>query len=99
MMAVSSARSTRYLGDPNAVGMRLRFPLPKDKGNLHVKIELGRRNLDAKPLVLLDLTARGPAMADCSDMEEWFESAHEAIVCGFTDLTSPAAHSFWGRTR
>lgn len=97
--AVRSARTLHYLPEPGGVGVRLRFPLFEKKGTVHVKIDLGKRQSDAKSVVLMDLTARGPALADWSDMKDWFNLAHEAIVCGFADLTSPNAHRLWGRTR
>jgi hypothetical protein len=46
---------------------------------------------------MLTLTARGPI-----DSERTWESGlnlgHEAIVCGFTAITSAEAHRHWART-
>ncbi|MBI3855403.1 MAG: TIGR04255 family protein [Planctomycetes bacterium] len=92
----SAARSLRFLPPPLGLAMRLRFPLPENSGVLHLKVDHGRRQHDDKEILVLEFTARGPAAPDWSDMKRWFGIAHEQIVNGFTDLTSPAAHRQWG---
>lgn len=99
MFSWKSARSTRFLPDPRSVNFISQFPMPDSKGILHVTVKHGRRVSDRKGLLVLDLTARGPGRKDWSDMGEWFSTAHEWIVRGFTDLTSPAAHKTWERQR
>jgi len=94
-----SAQTTKFLSAPQRAGMRLRFTLPESRGRLYVTINDGVRTDDKKRVLIIDLTARGPAKPDWSDMKEWFAVAHEWIVCGFTDLTSPTAHLKWGRIR
>jgi uncharacterized protein (TIGR04255 family) len=79
------------------LNINLRFPLPQDRGALHVTYKHGKKVSDKKDVLILDLTARGPAKLDGSDMEDWFDLAHEWIVRGFTDLTSALAHKRWGR--
>lgn len=95
----SSAHSTGFLPSPGGLTTELRFPLPKQRGVLHVTFKHGKRAIDKKDVLILDLTARGTAKPDGSDMEEWFALAHEWIVRGFTDLTSAAAHKRWRRTQ
>jgi len=99
VFAWKSAQSLPFLPAPRAASMRLQFALPEGKGRLHVTVNHGRPRDDGKGLLVLDLTARGPARPDWSDMEDWFAMAHEWIVRGFTDLTSPAAHRAWNRVR
>jgi uncharacterized protein (TIGR04255 family) len=94
----SRGQSLGFLPRPSSVSMRLRFPLPDNKGALHLKVDHGRRKRDDKEALVVDFTARGPAAPDWSDLEAWFATAHEHVVNGFTDLTSPAAHMHWGRT-
>lgn len=94
-----AGRSVKFLPAPRSVALRLQFPLPNSKGTIRVKIDHGRRRLDQKPILVIDLTAKGPAQKDWSDMQEWFSVAHEGIVRGFTDLTSPGAHRAWGRKK
>jgi len=52
-----------------------------------------------KEILQVDLTARGKAKPDYSDMDSWLEIAHEWIVKGFTELTTTAGHKRWERTR
>lgn len=94
-----SAPSCGFLPKPSGLTMDLRFPLPEQRGTLHVTFKHGRRASDNRDVLILDLTARGAAKPDGSDMEEWFALAHEWIVRGFTDLTSGVAHKRWRRTQ
>ena len=94
-----SAPSIGFLPKPTGLTMDLRFPLPEQRGTLHVTFKHGRRHSDNRDVLILDVTARGAAKPDGSDMEEWFALAHEWIVRGFTDLTSAVAHKRWGRTQ
>jgi uncharacterized protein (TIGR04255 family) len=79
--------------------MQFQFPLADDKGTLHLTINHGTRVPDNKDILMIDFTARGPGRSDWSDMEAWFKVAHEWIVKGFTDLTTPEAHRRWERER
>jgi uncharacterized protein (TIGR04255 family) len=92
-----SARSMGFLPNPDLLTFGLRFPLPEEKGTLKVNMGHGKRAADNADLMLLQLTAQGPARPDGSDMEAWLELAHKWIVCGFTDLTSASAHKKWER--
>lgn len=93
----TSTRSIDFLPFPSGIALVLRFPLPENNGSLHLKMELGRRNRDQKGVLVVDFTARGPALPDWSNMNSWFAMAHEWVVKGFTDLTSQEAHRHWGR--
>lgn len=88
----------RSLAEPSAVALDLRFPLPENRGTLAVSIRHGLRQLDQKEILVMELTARGPAQASEGDMDEWFRLSHESIVRGFADLTTPEAHRLWERT-
>jgi len=97
--AWKSAQSTGFLPAPQSAALRLQFALPGGKGRLHVTLNHGRRRDEGKSVLVLDLTARGPARSDLADMDDWFSTAHEWIVRGFADLTSAAAHQTWERQR
>ena len=85
-----------FLPEPGAVGWRAHYPLPNESGRLHVVLKQGIRNRDKSPIFSFELTARGaPAAADT--LEHWFEVAHEWVVRGFTDLTTPEMHKLWER--
>ncbi len=92
-------RPDLFLPDPSSLAIDLRFRLPEKRGTLQVSMKHGRRLADKMEVLILELTARGPAQSDTSDMRDWFSVAHEWIVRGFTDLTTSRAHERWGRTR
>lgn len=92
-------QSGAFLPSPESVNARIRFTLPASKGRLHVALGHGIRKKDEKRIISLELTTRGPAKPDWTDMETWFALGHEWIVRGFTDLTSEAAHAQWGREK
>jgi len=95
----TSAQSGLFLPKPSSATMRLAFSLPEAKGRLHVSIAHGLLPRGGKQILVMDLTARGPAKADWSDFKDWFSLAHEWIVRGFTDLTSNQAHDRWRRIK
>ena len=75
--------SQRFLPTVERMDSRLSFLLPNRRGRLHVRAQNGLRNVDQKPVLILELTARGFA----ESREDWFALAHEWIVRGFADLT------------
>ena len=78
----------RFLPPPVGLGGQASFSLPKDKGRLNVTLQQGARKIDKHPILVLQLTATGLGADKSMDaVWEWFEVAHEWIVCGFTDLT------------
>jgi uncharacterized protein (TIGR04255 family) len=99
MLCWRAAQSSGFLPSAKSAALKLQFSLPDSRGTLHVSIGHGQRLSDRKGVMILDLTARGPAKRDWSDMKDWFEMAHEWIVRGFTDLTSDGSHRLWERER
>lgn len=95
-LALNMERAEAFLPVPRSFQSRLQFALPNSSGVLHITVSHGRRN-DGQKVMVLDLTARGPAKNGIIGMEEWFKLAHEWIVRGFTDITSTAAHKEWER--
>ena len=94
-----SDRPAPFLPEPGSLAFNARFKLPENKGGLHVSLKHGKRLADAMDVLVLELTARGPAKSDASDMKGWFSLAHEWIVRGFTDLTTEVAHRLWDRVQ
>ena len=76
---------------------RVKFALPESKGALHLSISHGKRKTDGVGIAVIDLTVRGPAKADWSDMSDWFALAHENAVMTFMAITSSKAQDSWGR--
>ncbi len=93
----SAAQSARVLPAPKSLSMTLTFAVPQERGTLLVSWKQGIRRDTGLAALQLELTARGRASADASDMDNWLELAHESIVRGFADLTSPWAHQRWER--
>jgi uncharacterized protein (TIGR04255 family) len=86
--------------EPESVMWRAAFKLPDDLGRLHVSIRSAQRTSDGKDLLLADFTARGIVGTDEEGMAEWFKRAHDSIVVGFEDLTSPTVQKdLWGRVK
>ena len=89
-----------YLKMPDAFSHTLIFPLPEDKGKLHVSYRQGRRIVDDTEVVQMQLSAKGLG-GDTSPaaVEEWFHCAHEYMVKGFLELTTTyAQNELWGRS-
>lgn len=86
-----------FLPNPRALSADLQFEIGGSKGILKVSFRQGVRPLDQKNVMQMELAARADAKPDGSDMLGWLEVAHEWIVRGFTELTTPEAHSKWKR--
>ena len=87
-------KSNRFLPNPQNLGWKTEFHLPNNFGSLTVSLKMVIRPEDKIPLAILGLNAHG--LSD-SSTREWFDVAHEWIVQGFTDLTTPPAHKYWER--
>lgn len=91
----------RFLPSADQFSWELGFAFPDQSGRLHCIARTGRFRLTGKPVLSLELTARGmPTEAGLDDMRQWFDVAHEWVVHGFTDLTTPEAQDAkWSRIR
>jgi uncharacterized protein (TIGR04255 family) len=79
----------RFLPNPVNIAWQADFPMPEEKGFLTVTLKKGVQTVDKTDLLVLELKARGPAKSNNrEDLRDWFNSAHEMIVVGFSDLTS-----------
>jgi uncharacterized protein (TIGR04255 family) len=83
------------------VNLKSAFVLPEREGRLHISIRDGKRQDDGRSVLLFELTVRGfPAERSSDAMWQWFDTAHEWIVKGFTDLTgADIQKKVWRRTR
>ncbi len=90
----------RFLPNPVNVAWQTEFPLPENKGDLVVNLKQATRTQDKVPLLVLELRARGISeSANKKSIREWFDGAHEWIVRGFTDLTTPEIQEIWEREK
>jgi len=93
--------SGRFLPNPENVVWQANFIIPENKGRLIVSLKQATRAEDNVPLFVFELTARGPCeSSDKKVIREWFDVAHEWIVRGFTDLTTPDVQTtIWEREK
>ena len=88
----------RFLPNPEKVAWQKEFLLPEKKGHLIVSLKQAIQKEDKVPLLVLELKTRGIDESATKDkMREWFDLAHEWIVRGFTDLTTPKIQKIWER--
>jgi uncharacterized protein (TIGR04255 family) len=97
----SQGQKDRFLPPIEHVNLRSTFVLPERKARLHISIRDGKRQEDAQSVLLFELTARGfPGDQSPDAMWQWFDTAREWIVKGFTDLTAAdIQRKVWRRTR
>lgn len=90
----------RFLPNPEKVSWQTEFPLQEKKGHLTVNLKQATRTEDKAPLFVLELKARGIDESTSKEaVREWFDLAHEWIVRGFTDLTTPEIQEIWEREK
>jgi uncharacterized protein (TIGR04255 family) len=85
-----------FLPPPASASSAWTFQMPDSKGIFTANLSHAKRQ-DATDLLVLNMSCAGPASSRYS-LKEWFDTAHEWIVRGFTDLTTSEAHTEWGRT-
>jgi uncharacterized protein (TIGR04255 family) len=88
----------KYLPKPQAANIAWSFALPDAKGVMNVSTNRLTRP-DGRSAVLLTLACSGPGANEKYSLDEWFETAHQYIVRGFTDLTTKEAHEIWKREK
>jgi uncharacterized protein (TIGR04255 family) len=79
----------RFLPRPEGIAWNTSFRLPKENGILSVKLNQATRQEDKVRIIVFELTVRGNVdlLGDTSE-RQFFDTAHEWIVRGFTDLTT-----------
>jgi len=89
----------RFLPNPSNIAWEAEFPMPEDKGNLRAVLKKGVRTSNKTPVLILELRTNGPSKSNSrAELRKWFDSAHEMIVLGFTDMTNPDIQkSLWER--
>ncbi len=93
-------RVGRFLPNPSGIVWKTEFPLQEKMGRLAVTLNQATRTEDKVPLFVLELKANGlDNSADKKAFRKWFDAAHEWIVRGFTDITTPEIHQIWEREK
>jgi len=90
--------NTRFLKNLDKIAWTTEFILPEQKGRLNINLKHAIRTEDKMPLLVFEFITKGNAQSDrIEDIHKWFNLAHEWIVQGFTDLTTPEIQKIWGR--
>jgi uncharacterized protein (TIGR04255 family) len=103
VLSIVNDRSTYgHLNEPETAELQFHFALKGNDdrpwGRLHVDAGTAVRLSDNQPVVRLSLTARGNLPSQDRDgMLASLDSCHEAVVRGFSSITTPAMHKTWGR--
>ncbi|CAN5122272.1 hypothetical protein BH11CYA1_BH11CYA1_16170 [soil metagenome] len=72
----------------------------KPVGRLHITAEPAYRAADGKPILNLNLIARGfPLSGNIDGVLNFLDLGREYIVRGFASVTRPEMHKIWGRTK
>lgn len=96
--AWSLSGNVKMLDKPDAVAINASFPMPDQKGRLYLKVEPVIRNSDMKQLIQMTVTGKVLIASNSNeDMSEALQLAHDWVVSGFADFTSPEMHTIWKR--
>jgi uncharacterized protein (TIGR04255 family) len=94
----ANQRSDNWLPEPDKVVLDFSFPMPDNAGRLNVNLTPVVLLSDRKPMLRLDLTARGQLKArDVASALAGIDLGHEWVVRGFASLTRPEMHREWER--
>lgn len=76
------------------------YPMPDQRGRLHLIVVPVVRHSDNCYLLRAELTARGePVKQEIPAALDWIDLGHEWVVRGFASLTSSEMQKTWGRTQ
>lgn len=93
-----SKAAERFLPNAESFSWRTSYVMPDRMGRLHINASTALTP-ERKPILYLDLTARGVPPRPEQDRQAWFEMAHEWITQAFVDSTSKTLQNeIWGRT-
>jgi uncharacterized protein (TIGR04255 family) len=92
------SRSNRFLPIPSGFNWTSSYDLPNEFGRLHVSAQPVLVPPENQRRVRLDMVARGFPRNDAgADRKVWFHLAHDWIVRGFADSTSPTLQKEVGK--
>jgi len=84
---------TRFLPNPEDVNWASRFCFGEEKSHLTVSLKQAIKKEDELPILIFELKTNG--IDKENNIRNWFDLAHQWIVQGFTDLTTPKMHKIW----
>ncbi|MCB1721928.1 MAG: TIGR04255 family protein [Rhodospirillales bacterium] len=90
-----------FLPEPSKYSGSWEFELPDLNGRMFTNAYSVQNLKDGTHASRLDIVVRGqyasPFDKNMKTMLSWYNKAHEHIVCGFDDLTTPEMHEKWGK--
>jgi len=91
-----------FLPEAENASATIRYVIPGENGDpvgrLHVDIQPAFRNPDFRPMLILNLTARGAPLGPGQlGMMAFFDLGREWIVRGFAAITNDRMHAIWRR--
>jgi uncharacterized protein (TIGR04255 family) len=98
----ASRYSDDYLSEPENVRFVARYVIRDSTGDpmgrLHVSAEPAYRAIDGRPVLVLELTARGrPDGEGINGVLAFMNTGREVVVRAFASITTPEMHEIWGR--
>lgn len=99
----SGEPSDDFLAEPEDARLAARYLIAEDDeaplGRLHISTKSGFQVSSGKPIIILELTARGqPGGEGTEGVLQFLDLGREWIVRGFASITTPEMHELWGRT-
>lgn len=97
---IQGGTSSGWLPQPDQLAVNLSYPMPDQRGRLHVQVNPAvKTTRDKQKFVMrFELTARGKPEANTIEGAlAWLDLGHEWIVRGFVDMTRPSWHLTWER--
>jgi uncharacterized protein (TIGR04255 family) len=72
-----------------------RFEITPQRGRVHLTVQSAQAGTPPKPVLVLNITARGPVHPEKGDLDAGLDIGHEAALTNFFGLTTPAARAAW----
>jgi uncharacterized protein (TIGR04255 family) len=98
---ITPPSSIEFLPNPETAELTAQYVIHeglKPVGRLHIGVQPAYRVSDSKPIVALELTARGAPQGEGIDGAlRFLDLGHGWVVRGFTAVTTPQMHTKWGR--
>lgn len=75
--------------------LHIEYSLPKEElgGVLNVLVRTAKNKTDNRKLFVIENACRG--FSDHESMDDWFESAHKALLDNFLEMTTDQAKKVW----
>jgi len=94
--------SDEFLSEPENIRFAAQYIFKDDEekpmGRLHIYVQPAFSAADNRPILVMNLTARGrPIEPDIEGILSFMDRGREMIVRGFASITTPEMHKIWRR--